>query len=42
VVNEHASILKRYVADGRSTAGPKQANDVEVKWDRRSGVKEKE
>ncbi len=35
-VNEMASLLERYVANGRSTPGPKQNNDVEVIWDKRS------
>ncbi len=34
-VNELAALLERYVTEGRSTAGPKQKNDVEVTWDRR-------
>jgi arylsulfatase A-like enzyme len=35
VVKDLAAVLERYVTDGRSTAGPKVANDVGVKWDRR-------
>ncbi len=35
-VNELAALMARYVADGRSTPGPKQANDVDVVWDKRS------
>jgi arylsulfatase A len=34
-VKELAALLERYVAEGRSTPGPKQANDVAVVWDRR-------
>jgi arylsulfatase A len=35
-VNELATLLKRYVTDGRSTPGPKQKNDVDVGWDKRT------
>jgi arylsulfatase A-like enzyme len=34
-VKELAELMERYVADGRSTPGPKQANDVPIEWDRR-------
>jgi arylsulfatase A len=34
-VKELAALMERYVADGRSTPGPKQANDVDVTWDKR-------
>ena len=32
---ELTALLEKYVSEGRSTPGPKQKNDVEVKWDRR-------
>jgi arylsulfatase A-like enzyme len=32
VVRELTALLGRYVAEGRSTPGPRQANDVDVKW----------
>ena len=35
-VRELAALLERYVTEGRSTPGPKQKNDVEIVWDRRS------
>jgi arylsulfatase A-like enzyme len=31
-VRELTAILERYVSEGRSTPGPRQANDVEVRW----------
>jgi arylsulfatase A-like enzyme len=34
-VMELAALMAKYVEDGRSTAGPKQANDVDAVWDRR-------
>lgn len=34
-VKELAALMEKYVADGRSTPGPKQKNDVEITWDRR-------
>ena len=34
-VHELTTLLERYVTEGRSTAGPKQKNDVEITWDRR-------
>jgi arylsulfatase A len=34
-VKELADLMQRYVADGRSTTGPKQKNDVEISWDKR-------
>lgn len=40
-VRELATLLERYVIEGRSTPGPKQSNDVDVKWDRRASVKAK-
>jgi arylsulfatase A-like enzyme len=39
VVRDLAAVLDRYVADGRSTPGPKRANDVAVTWDRRGKPK---
>lgn len=36
-VNELTTLMERYVNEGRSTAGPKQKNDVEIIWDHRSG-----
>ncbi len=38
-VNELATLLERYVVEGRSTPGPKQTNDVEILWDKRNGKK---
>ncbi len=32
---ELATLLERYVDEGRSTPGPKQKNDVDVMWDKR-------
>ena len=40
-VRELAGLLEKYVADGRSTPGPKQANDVAVAFDRRAAPKAK-
>ncbi len=34
-VKELAALMERYVADGRSTPGPKQKNDVNITWDKR-------
>jgi arylsulfatase A-like enzyme len=34
-VGDLATVLERYVTDGRSTPGPKQENDVDVIWDKR-------
>jgi arylsulfatase A-like enzyme len=34
-VNELATLMERYVKEGRSTPGPRQTNDVEIVWDRR-------
>ena len=34
-VKELAALMGRYVADGRSTPGPQQTNDVAVNWDKR-------
>ncbi len=34
-VDELAALMERYVTEGRSTPGPKQKNDVEVRWDGR-------
>ncbi len=34
--DELKALMERYVADGRSTPGPKQQNDVEITWDRRA------
>jgi arylsulfatase A len=34
-VKELADLMQHYVADGRSTTGPKQKNDVEISWDKR-------
>lgn len=31
-VKELTELLARYIAEGRSTPGPAQANDVEIKW----------
>jgi arylsulfatase A len=35
-VTELTALMGRYVADGRSTPGPKQTNDVDVVWDKRA------
>lgn len=35
-VRELAALVQKYVVEGRSTPGPKQVNDVEIKWDKRS------
>jgi arylsulfatase A len=35
IVAELTALLKRYVEDGRSTPGPKQANDVRVNWNKK-------
>lgn len=35
-VRELTALMERYVADGRSTPGPKQKNDVDVVWDKRA------
>jgi len=35
-VQELATMLERYATEGRSTEGPKQKNDVEITWDKRS------
>ncbi len=35
-VKELATLLERYVSEGRSTPGSKQKNDVDIDWDRRS------
>jgi arylsulfatase A-like enzyme len=34
-VHELATLMERYVTEGRSTPGPKQKNDVEIAWDKR-------
>jgi len=34
VVNELTKLMGRIVENGRSTPGPKRANDVEVRWQR--------
>ena len=34
-VKELATLMERYVTEGRSTPGPKQTNDVDVTWDKR-------
>ena len=34
-VKELAALMERYAAEGRSTPGPKQKNDVDVVWDKR-------
>ncbi|HUY33790.1 MAG TPA: hypothetical protein VMV69_13660 [Pirellulales bacterium] len=36
-VNELATLMERYVTEGRSTPGSKQKNDVEITWDGRGG-----
>ena len=36
-VNELATLVERYVTEGRSTPGPKQKNDVDITWDKRAG-----
>lgn len=35
-VKELAALVERYVTDGRSTPGPKQKNDVDITWDKRT------
>jgi arylsulfatase A-like enzyme len=35
-VKELATLMERYITQGRSTPGPKQKNDVEINWDKRS------
>jgi arylsulfatase A len=35
-VTELAALMERYVADGRSTRGAKQKNDVDIAWDKRT------
>ncbi len=34
-VKELATLMGRYVTQGRSTPGPRQSNDVEIQWDHR-------
>jgi arylsulfatase A len=34
-VKELTALMERYVTSGRSTPGPKQANDVDIAWDKR-------
>lgn len=34
-VKELTALMEKYVADGRSTPGPKQTNDVVITWDKR-------
>lgn len=34
-VKELATLMERYVKEGRSTPGPKQKNDVKISWDKR-------
>ena len=34
-VRELTALMERYVADGRSTSGQKQKNDVDIAWDKR-------
>jgi arylsulfatase A-like enzyme len=34
-IKELATLMERYVTEGRSTPGPKQKNDVEIAWDKR-------
>jgi arylsulfatase A-like enzyme len=36
-VQQLATLMERYVTDGRSTPGPKQKNDVNIVWDNRAG-----
>lgn len=36
-VKELATLMERYVTEGRSTPGPKQKNDLEITWDKRAG-----
>ncbi len=35
-VHELATLMERYVTDGRSTPGPKQKNDADIAWDKRT------
>jgi arylsulfatase A-like enzyme len=35
-LKELAALLERYVEEGRSTPGPRQKNDVDIIWDKRS------
>jgi arylsulfatase A len=35
-VQQLATLMERYVTDGRSTPGPKQKNDVDIIWDERA------
>ncbi len=35
-VNELRSLMEHYVKEGRSTPGPKQSNDVNINWDKRT------
>ena len=35
-VNELTTLMEAYVKEGRSTIGPRQKNDVEIKWDKRT------
>jgi len=35
-VIELMTLMERYVTEGRSTPGPKQKNDVEIRWDKRT------
>ena len=35
-VKELTALMTRYVAEGRSTQGPKQPNDVNITWDQRT------
>ncbi len=35
-VKELATLMEQYITQGRSTPGPKQKNDVEILWDKRS------
>jgi arylsulfatase A-like enzyme len=39
VVAELTALLETYIANGRSTPGPKQANDVNVQWKKPAGNK---
>ena len=34
-VKELTALMERYVAEGRSTPGPRQKNDVDITWDKR-------
>jgi arylsulfatase A-like enzyme len=36
VVTEMTTLMERIVTEGRSTPGPRQKNDVEILWDKRS------